>query len=902
MPLPAGARLGPYEIVAPLGAGGMGEVYRATDIRLSRSVAIKVLPESLALDPQFRERFDREARAISQLAHPNVCTLYDVGEDHGTAFLVMELLAGETLAERLVRAGRALPVDEALALGCQIAEGLAAAHRAGIVHRDLKPANVFLARVGGGSGAPVVKLLDFGLAKDGAVSTGAGEPAGALIDHTASPTVSAPLTAQGTILGTFQYMPPEQIEGAEADRRADIWALGCVLYEMLAGRRAFSGKTHASLVGAIMHADPEPLALGDPLAPPALDHLVRRCLAKDPDDRWQDVRDVAAELRWIAAAPRSTGIVAAPTVTSRRDGVRRAVPIAALTLVSIVAGTIAVRHLREGPTRQPPIRFQVVTPTIAGLGGVITSSPDGRTLAFLARGSTGEMTLHTRSTDSTAVREVPQVRQLSPIAFSPDGRRVAVAFAGKLRVIDLGSESIRDLADIPFVGGRTLGLAWSTSGDIAVAVSAIYPETGVYLVKVDTGGTRKLTTSSDIGYLDPVFIEDGRAIVVLEERGRDHKVCVVLITGQERGCTSIEATTIAYAEGFLLFGRDSTVWVQRFDTGRVALAGEPRIMAEKAASGSPGRLFFAVSSGPAAAPTFAYFSGADSADSRFAWFDRNGRQQETVGDPAAYTSFDLSPSARFVVAARRTESAYSAWVLDVVRGVATRSADITASDDVVWAPDERRFAFVDTATQQIFEQPAFGGTRRLIGRGTTGQILGIEDWSRDGRYLALNVSADQERRGVAQPVDGGKPIVFAQGRALLDEERFSPDVKWVAYSSDESGRQQVYVTPFPPTGEHWQVSTDGGVHPRWNGNGRELFYLALDGTLMAAAMEPGSIPQIGKPAALFKTDIAPTSIFDHFGVSADGQRFLLKLPVAGREESRLNVVVNWTSDVGLAAR
>ena len=827
MGLSPGFRLGSFEILALAGAGGMGEVYKARDTRLDRVVAIKILPPQLASDPQFRERFDREARTISQLDHPNICQLYDVGEQDGTSFLVMQYLEGETLADRLARGAPAF--DQALTIATEIGHALDRAHRAGVVHRDLKPGNIFLTKTG-------AKLLDFGLARTAAPPVGAS---GSMLPTT------PPMTALGTILGTFQYMAPEQIEGEEADARTDIFAFGLVLYEMLAGRPAFTGKTPASLMGAILKDEPAPMSRLQPALPPQIDRVVQRCLAKDPDDRWQSVRDVAAELNWASHASE-----ASPSVAS--VGIIRRLPWSWLAAVAVVAGiaslaTAVVRRGADVISPAPVIRFQIHTRSITGGLPSPVPSPDGRTIAFHAVSNSGVRVLYTRSLDSNAVREFPQVRQAQQIAWSPDSRRLAFATLDRqLRTFDLAAATMQTLCELPSLRS---GLAWSSTGDIVFGTPA-GPDAGLF--RLEPGGTtpRRIVSAAGVGFLFPTFADEGRLVVYLEQREQNRRVCVVDLTGRERGCTPLDTTTIAYSEsGHLLFSRDATVLAQRFDPARAALIGEAVAVAEQVSRGPLGNVHFGVTSGPL--PALAYFVGeTQGSNQQFAWFDRGGKRIADVGDPGPYVGFDLSADGRFIVAT----DIGTTWVIDIARGVPTRIGE-TGGGDVVWAPEGRRFARKSPATDEIFEQPAFGGQPRVLAKLTDSQ--GLEDWSRDGRYLVVGRRQGGERRAVAMPVDGGQPIVMVQGTGLIDEMHFSPDGKWFAYNSDESGRNEVYVAPFPPSGERWRVSTAGGVQGRWRADSRELYFLAVDGTLMAADFAPGTPPEIGKPVVLFKTPIFP---------------------------------------------
>jgi hypothetical protein len=548
--LAAGTSLGPYKILAPLGAGGMGEVYRAHDPRLGRDVAIKVLPPHLAATPEIRARFEREARTISQLNHPHICTLHDVGHQEGVDYLVMELLEGETLAHRLERGP--LPVAEVLTLGVQIADALDRAHRAGVVHRDLKPGNLFLTKGG-------AKLMDFGLAR----AQGLAPVAGAL---TESPTVSRPLTAEGTIVGTFQYMAPEQLEGKEADARADVWALGCVLYEMATGKRAFEGDSQASLIAAIMDREPPAITVLKPMSPPALEHLVRRCLAKDPGERWQSARDVMHELQWIAEVGSQAG-VPAPVAKRRRRRERLA-----WGLTVAVVGVAIVALLALWWTRRPPAaafaRFAVTAPaggTIATDAVQVAISPDGRRLVFAIRDSAGTGRLWIRPLDSFSAQPLPGTENAFWPFWSPDSRFIAFFAEGKLQKVAVGGGPPQVVCDAP--DGR--GGSWSKDGVIVFAPLAMGP---LLRVSADGGEVAEVARPDSMGHetglRSPCFLPDGRHFlyVGLPRRQADFDVYLGTLGSKEHRRIMAAGSAPVYAEpGYLLFAHGGRLVAQRFD-------------------------------------------------------------------------------------------------------------------------------------------------------------------------------------------------------------------------------------------------------------------------------------------------------------------------------------------------
>src|SRR5262245_16567428 len=627
MALSAGTRLGPYENLAPLGAGGMGEVYRSRDTRLDRIVAIKVLPEALAADPQGRERFEREARTISQLTHPHICTLHDVGNVDGIEFLVMEYLEGETLAARLERGG-ALKVEEAVAIALDVASALDAAHRLGIVHRDLKPGNVMLTKSG-------AKLLDFGLAK----SFGAAIQGRAGIGLTGVPTTPANLTAQGAIVGTFFYMAPEQLEGEDADARTDIFAFGCVLYEMVTGRKAFTGKSHASLISAIMSTTPAPIASVQPLAPPGLDRIVQTCLAKDPDDRWQSARDLLRELKWVAeGTPISSSPASAAAVATPRRFARLWSIAAVLFGATTVALTLYLIYvLRSIPppsavrfTVSPPEKIELDVPgRIAGLGSNGGSvSPDGRRLALTMRDASGKVTLWIRSLDSLLAQQLPATDGAEMPFWAPDSRNLGFFAEGKLKRIDVTGGPPQTLCDAPSGRGGT----WNRDGVIVFAPNITTP---LYRVAASGGEPVALTKiqTGQQGHRFPWFLPDGRHFLFRLSRPIPSSRSILvgsLDSNETIGLTTADSST-AYAGGYLLFSRQGTLIAQAFDSDKLRLTGETFPVADRVATSSlGGAAAFSVSENG----VLTYRQGDAIADEQvLTWVDRTGKTVGTVGSP-----------------------------------------------------------------------------------------------------------------------------------------------------------------------------------------------------------------------------------------------------------------------------
>jgi eukaryotic-like serine/threonine-protein kinase len=895
MPLSAGARLGPYEIVSALGAGGMGEVYKARDTRLDRTVAVKILPDALAADPQFRERFDREARAISHLTHPNICTLYDVGEHDGTAFLVMELLEGQTLAERLETG--ALPPTQALTVAIEIASALAAAHRAGIVHRDLKPGNVILTKAG-------AKLLDFGLAKTNAPVV--------TVSNTMAPTTPPGITVQGAILGTFQYMAPEQIEGLEADARTDIFAFGCVLFEMLTGRKAFEGKTPASLLGAILKDEPPRVSAVQPVAPPSLDRIVAACLAKDPDDRYQSARDLARELKWIAAGGAAGAEVTA--AVARPVRARLAWMIAAVAGMVLVASSIlAVRYLRETPAEAEPIKFTIAPPenvTFAtppgggsGFAPQVAVSPSGRYVVFVANGRNG-FQLWLRPLGAVAATVIPGTEDASFPFWSPDSRNVGFFANNKLKRVRASGGPPVVVCDV--AGGR--GGTWNRD-DIIVFSSA-----DAILHRVPAaGGVPQAASTHDNAdeasrHRFPFFLPDGRHFVYTEIFGAGNpplkpgRIRIGALDTMDT-TTLLEADSSAtFASGHLLFNRGGTLMAQGFDAASRQFTGGAFPIVENIANEGTRYASFSasdtgvlVSAGAAARPT-----------THLVWMDRAGRELGSVGEPAAYFSLALSSDERrvAVAAASGTPENRDIWILDVQRGTQTRFTFDPGGDSApVWSPDDLSIVF--QASREGFPQlrrkrlDGAGNEEPLLTSGGAGAATFVADLSADGRYVAYVRSAQGNAGSPdlwALPLFGDrKPFPLVQTPSDEVDAAFSPDGRWFAYQSNEGGQPQIYVQAFPPTGDKFQVSKNGGSLPVWRRDGKELFFVSPDSKMMAAAIDATGQFQ-GAVTPLFTFSIPPSISRDRqYAVTKDG-RFLMNV-VQQSTSVPLTVVVNWFSAV-----
>ena len=897
MPLAKGTRLGPYEILALHGIGGMGEVYRARDSRLDRVVAIKVLSGELGSDPGFRARFEREAKAVAALSHPNICAVHDVGElPNGaggpTPFLVMEYLEGQTLAERLARG--ALPLDEALDRAIEVAEALDRAHRQGIVHRDIKPANIMLTKSGG------AKLLDFGLAKkdDGAQALRGSS--------SSAPTALPEATAQGTILGTFQYMAPEQLEGQRVDARTDIFALGAVLYEMVTGRKAFEGKSQVSLIAAILEREPAPASTYQAASPPALDALIKRCLAKSSAERWQSAGDLAAALRFLRG---SSGLRAAspiePSVVSRLRS-RMWVPlVATFGTLALLGAFLGYRSWpRPGPTPQL-MRLDIVPPPGASFGlpdlpaeEAGTISPDGRTLVFTATDADGNTRLWRRPLGAGVAQPLSGTDGGNFAFWSPDSRWIGFFAAGKLRRIPVDGSTPQDLADAP--NGR--GGSWGAEGTIVFAPDRLG---GLSRVSAD-GGPAAVATEPVAGQQShrfPVFLPDGRRFLYFST-GTAEGVGVYLGTlGTSEAPRLIAGTSPAIysRSGHLLFAREATLLAQRFDLATGTLVGEPLRIAESVPV-ELGLPRFSVSD----TGILTYRTGAGATEQQFAWFDRAGRLLDTVGAPGSYLGVDLSPDGTRIAVHRHEGDGGDVWVIEP-RGSTTRITFNPAYDNSmpIWSPDGSSLLYASQRNGQW-------GIYRTPSNGASGEELLVEsagvkvpmDWTPDGHSFTYGGTGDLW----LQPLDRGAAAV-----SLLDSSFYeglpqvSPDGKWVAFASNSSGSAEVYIAPFPGGNPRWQVSTRGGVAPRWRADGQELFYLsdafAFGGDVMAVAVrDGGSMPELGEPQSLFPSGHVAAAHtggeFHGYAVAPDGQRFLIPRPAESfrgqTAPTAITVLLNWT--------
>jgi serine/threonine protein kinase/Tol biopolymer transport system component len=901
--LASGVRLGAYEVLSLIGAGGMGEVYRARDTRLDRTVAIKVLPEQFAADPERRERFERECRAVAALNHPNICNLFDVGETGSSGsgatparFLVMEYLDGQTLAERLVRGP--LSASDVLRFAVELADALDHAHRRGLVHRDLKPGNVMLTKAG-------AKLLDFGLSKP--------QPGANLVALSTLSPGDAPLTAVGEVLGTYPYIAPEQLMGREADARSDIFAFGAIVHEMATGRRAFEGTTAASVVGAVLHVDPPPVSSIQPMAPPALDRIVTRCLAKDPDDRWQTARDLMLELKWIAGSKPDDAAASAlaPFMKRRRMAVASSLT---LLLVAIVSGA-GIWYLRRTPSEEPVQRLSLLPPLNvrpAGLnaGGGAAISPDGRRLAFVATGADGKKLLWVRALDLLDAEPLPATDGATYPFWSPDSESIGFFAEGKLKKIAATGGQPQTIADALQPRGGT----WSTEGIIVFLANA-----GERWYRVAAAGGSAAAMTIDAPNTEsywPFFLPDGRHVLFF---GRPEKPGIYAAALDSTTATLVlaEHVGIAYAApGYLLTlaglarnSEDRTLVAMPFDATRLQITGPASVVAEHVAYETLfARAAFSTSQNGRVVYQTEYVPAT-----QLTWFDREGKQLGNLGGSNGYRKPSLSRDEKTVAVERpdpQTEGT-DIWLLDATRDVASRLTVDPAPDwSPVWSPDGSRVVFTsprDSFPPNLYEQDSRGaGPGEFLLRSS--RVVHPRDWSSDGRFLAIDALDPKTQWDLlivpmepATAAANRKTVPFLQTDFNEYGGQFSADGRMMAYLSDETGSFEVYVAPFPVSADWWRkrISSSGGGQPRWRRDGKELFYIASDGTLMAVSTTWEKTFEAGAPRALFKTrivgvdSIVRVSSVTNYAVTADGQRFLITSEAEGTPQPSITVLSNW---------
>jgi dipeptidyl aminopeptidase/acylaminoacyl peptidase len=851
----------------------MGEVFRARDTRLGRDVAIKFLSAALAGDPQALARFEREGRAVAALSHPNIVALYDVGREGDTAYVVTELLEGMTLRERLTQGP--LPPRKALDYVRAVADAIAAAHGRGIIHRDLKPENVFVTNDGR------IKVLDFGIAHMTA----------APVAGSGSETMAAgSTTAPGTMIGTVGYMAPEQVRGGAPDPRTDVFALGVLLYEALTGQAAFIRETPADTVSAILTAEPPEMPRVSTSAGPATERVVRRCLEKEPEERFQSARDLSFALEALSAGTGHAAPAASEIARPRRS---RVLPIAA---AAAAVAAIALAYVAGRSTVQPAPAGAVTLfslPANLSPWEAASVSPDGKYLAYTgaSTATSAGVGVSLRRLDSLDVKSLSETTAaMPPFLWSPDSRYFGYFVNTSLVVRELPDGPPRALTELP---GRPTGAAWSPQGVLVLGTAA-----GLYRVAAAGGKVEELLRTDqakEIWRGLPSFLPGGDRFIYTVLRAGDGEGAletrVASIDGRELGTVMTSAVGATYTVGRLLYGLNGALYSQAFDTNSLKVTGERRLIAQSVSQNwRTGDI-----SARASDTGVLVYRSAPQSDVLFTWVDRAGRRLGTVGGPDSYTNFDVSPDGKRIAAGRRDprSGVNSLALIDVERGVTTPISprDEDGFDDPSWARDGRQIAY--RHGDKLVMRLANGGDERVL----VDAEAYPDQFSPDGRFITYGRQrlGFYESWAVDITTPGAKPVPLVSGVTLADEARFSPNQKWVAYASNQSGSDQVWVIPFPPNGETWQISQAGGVQPRWAPDGNELFYLDADGRVVGVAMSGSDPRRAGEAKPLFSTGLVPSNALDQFAVVGD--RFLVRLPSSLRTaiSSPIEVLINWTA-------
>ena len=897
MGLSAGTKLGPFEIQSPIGAGGMGEVYRARDTRLDRIVAIKILPSHLSENPEAKQRFEREARTISSLNHPNVCTLHDVGHQNGVDFLVMEYLEGETLAERLRKSP--LPMAQVLKYGMDICDGLEKAHRCGVVHRDLKPGNIMLTKTG-------AKLMDFGLAKAALVKL---DSSSSLTVTLSTPAASHPLTAQGTVVGTFQYMAPEQVEGKEADARSDIFALGAVLYEMTTGKRAFEGKTAASAMAAVLEREPAPVSSSQPAAPATLDYVVQVCLAKDPEERWQSAGDVGRQLRWIATEPAS----AAPVVPAQvRRGPRlRYWALGFAVLLSLGAQVWSIFRHRDTPQvirsfLPPPA--QMSFDFTGDFSGPPVMNADGTAIAFSARTQKDRDTVWVQFLNDVTPKKIEGTDGAAFPFWSADGKWIGFFADGQLKKVAATGGPVTVLAPTP----NPRGGSWNQ--DNVIIYEPDYRDT-LWRISA-SGGTPARVTKFDSGkhttHRWPQFLPDGKHFLFFATNHSGNAEQGVywgsLDSNSYRHVTDSDSEGI-YASGFLMYHVQSQLLAQKLDASSGTVSGDPVLVATDVEydSGTWHTSFTASQNG-----LLVYEPGSKALGNDLVSVDRQGKMLGKVGERTFYKGAGrLSPDGKRLAVSMGDPQA-DIWVMDLANRARTRLTFGGATHlEPSWSADGQRVVYTRQNGSSVVSGTSIRA--RLANGGGQEEIL-LENHaagepvtffspqlSPDGKYLVHTEQQGPNVTGIyATPLTGEKkPITVVKPASDLTrivQYRLSPDGKWLAYSSTESGREEVYVTHFPSGEGRWQVSQNGGTFPVWRADSKEIWYLGSDSVLYAGEVSVnGGEFELAPVHPMFQVTYT-SPVGTPFDVSPDGQKVVLSA-FPESVPTPMVLVTNWTGEV-----
>ncbi len=875
MTLAVGTRLEHYEIVSAIGAGGMGEVYRAHDTKLRRDVAVKLLPEVFATDPDRLLRFQREAHLLASLNHPNIAQIFGIVESDRTRCIVMELVEGETLQVRLQRGP--LPLSEAFLVAKQVAEALEAAHDRGIAHRDLKPGNIMLTP--GGS----VKVLDLGLAKS--MDSQASDA-----DLSNSPTILSAQTQPNVLMGTAAYMSPEQVRGRAGDERSDIWAFGCVLYEIFTGKPAFTGETLTDLISGIIRIEPDWNAL-PANTPPGLQSVVKRCLDKDRRRRFHAIGDVRIALE------EGQNVPAAVPVARLKTRERISWGIAAMVLAAIGV-LLGATFLVPRPAELLASRFLIEFPPEAPLGGALADpfpsvSPDGRYVAFrsAASANTASWRLWLRPVGSLNAQPIAGSEGIASFPFwSADSRFIGFFAGGKLKKVAIVGGPPQILCD------ATGGAGTWNQDDII-----LFEHQGALHRVAAAGGVSTAIRMPDKaknegGYRLPSFLPDGRHFVyvaVSSEQGRTEVRTGSLDSNDDKSLFPGNSRVLYASPGYLLFVRDGTLMAQPFDASSLSLSGDVFPIAERIAF-NPGSGFAAF--GVSNNGTLVYRVTSGSTTTELIWFDRSGKKLDVVKATGSFVGPNLSPDQNRV--AVQTTNSPDIWLIDLLRGTNSRFT-FDAADDIrpVFSGDGKQILFVSNrgGTGDLYAKSADGvGAEQLVLK----KAEGVSDWSADGK-LVLYAITPPNSSGFdiwALPMTGDrKPIPVLNSQFSEMRAKFSTDGRWMAYTSDESGRDEIYVQSFPPSGGKWQVSVDGGEYAYWRRDGRELIFGTIDGKMMAADVKLGTTFEVGVPRQLFQ--LPGRQAGERFAITADAQRFLVPLVPQSLDRPTLTTVLNWTADI-----
>lgn len=862
MPLLPGTKLGPYEVIGPIGAGGMGEVYRARDTRLERTVAVKILPTHLSDDPIRKQRFEREAKSISGLNHPHICTLYDIGTQDGVAYLVMECVEGETLAKRLERGP--LPLEQVLKYGKQIADALNRAHGAGIVHRDLKPGNIVLSATG-------AKLLDFGLAKPAAPLASEATLTGAA--------AQAPVTQEGIIVGTFQYMSPEQIEGKELDGRSDIFSLGAVLYEMVTGQRAFQGKSHLSVASAILEKEPPPLESLKPMTPPELDRTIRQCLAKDREERIQSAHDVRLQLESIDERKGE-----APREETRGIGRAAVWAVAGLCVGAAIMYGVATSF--RSPQERPVVRSLLLPPPGTSFKRYnFAVSPDGTRLVFVATGKDGQDSMWLRTLSGTTAQPLEGTKEAMYPFWSPDSRNIGFFSEGTLKILEIASGTVRTLCEAPVGRGGT----WNKEGTIVFAPSIVGP-----LYRIGERGGKPIAVteiapgSGGEGHRWPSFLPDGRHFLYfvdwsLPKDPQGNGIYVGSVDGGQPKLLSRELSgNVVYVNERLLYVRDRSLLAQRFDSTRLEFEGEAAVVAQQETGKDMG---FSQSGFSASQNGILVFESTTDATTQLVWLDSQGKElgqipENGLGEPR------ISPDGRFVAVASDDERNGKSYIRihDLGRGIATRLTNGGEEVDPVWSGDGKYVVYAaGFRTGTSLYRAAVDGSAapEMI---LTGARMGHMDLSKDGQLLFASWAKGLPELTAYSLTDRK----LTETGTLGAEGRLSPNGKWVACTGLGTG---IFVVPFPGIGKHVQISRGEGAQAVWSRDGRKLFFIAPDKTLVSVSFDPNT-GTAGPPQPMFQTRIIGANFAGtQYDVAPDGRFLIHSLPAD--QASPLTVLTDW---------